>query len=135
MLWKREIPDWFNHLFPLKAGPAYMPRRLVAVDDVVYVSGGVGHEMLALDAATGRELRAYEGTATAVDLIVSQGVVFAAIDPECERFDYKQEHANCWTESSRANKHWVGRGKLAGSRPSARTRAKSCGKKSCRRRR
>jgi len=106
ILWKREIPDWFNHMFPLKSGPAYMPRRLVAVGDVVYVSGGIGHKLLALDAATGREVRAYDDTVTTVDLIVSDGVVFAVVDPNAKAVDYKQEDANCWTEMNRANKRW-----------------------------
>jgi len=106
ILWKHELPDWFNHLFPLKAGPAYMPRRLVAVGDVVYVSGGIGHKMLAFDAATGRQLRAYDGTATTVDLIVSDGVLFAVVDPSRDMVDYKQESAHCWTESGRANRRW-----------------------------
>jgi len=106
ILWQREIPDWFNHLFPLKAGPAYMPRRLVAVGDRVYVSGGVGHDMLALDAATGEVVHQYRGTATAVDMILSQSVLFVVVDPKAKTNDYKQENANCWTESGRANKRW-----------------------------
>jgi len=106
ILWKRELPDWFNHLFPLKSGPAYMPRRLAAVDEVVYVSGGIGHKLLALDAATGKELHAYDGTATTVDLIVSEGVVFAVVDPDRKMVDYKQENPHCWTEMTRANKQW-----------------------------
>ncbi|MHC4250378.1 MAG: outer membrane protein assembly factor BamB family protein [Planctomycetota bacterium] len=106
ILWRREIPDWFNHLFPLKAGPAYMPRRLVAVDDTVYVSGGMGRPMLALDAATGEVVREYDGTATTVDIILSDGVLFVVVDPERKLNDYKQESAHCWTESGRANKRW-----------------------------
>ncbi len=106
VLWKRDLPGWFNHLFPLKAGPAYMPRRLVAVDEVVYVSGGIGHRLLALDAASGQVLREYGGTVTTVDLIVSDGVIFPVVDPGRKMNDYKQESAHCWTESGRANKRW-----------------------------
>ncbi|MHC5054173.1 MAG: outer membrane protein assembly factor BamB family protein, partial [Planctomycetota bacterium] len=106
LLWRREIPDWFNHLFPLKAGPAFMPRRLVAVDETVYVSGGMGHPMLGIDAATGKTLREYAGTTTTVDIILSEGVLFVVVDPDRKLNDYRQESAHCWTESGRANKRW-----------------------------
>ena len=33
ILWKRGIPLWQTHLWPLKAGPATIPRRLVAVGE------------------------------------------------------------------------------------------------------
>jgi outer membrane protein assembly factor BamB len=106
VLWKRKLPDWFNHLFPLKAGPAYMPRKLVAVGEVVYVASGVGRPLLALDAATGKVLDEYDATQTTVDLIVSDGVIFAVVDPDRKRNDYKQESPHCWNESRRANEQW-----------------------------
>ncbi len=105
-LWKRDLPRWFNHLYPLKSGPAYMPRRLVAVGDTVYVSPGVGHGLLALDAATGKVLRQYDDTTTTVDIIVSDGVVFAVVDPDRKWVDYKQENAFCWGERDRASTRW-----------------------------
>ncbi|NQT37707.1 MAG: PQQ-binding-like beta-propeller repeat protein [Planctomycetes bacterium] len=106
ILWRREIPNWFNHLFPLKAGPATMPRRLVAVDQTVYVSGGLGNPLLALDAATGQVVHEYKDTATTVDIILSDGVLFVVVEPDRKPVDYKQESAHCWTESSRANRTW-----------------------------
>ncbi len=111
ILWRREIPDWYNHLYPLKSGPGYMPRRLVAVDETVYVSGGIGHKLLALDAATGKELRAYDGTATTVDLVVSKGVIFAVVDPDHKKVDYNQQNDNCWNERDRASTLWAWKGK------------------------
>ncbi|MHC4502948.1 MAG: outer membrane protein assembly factor BamB family protein [Planctomycetota bacterium] len=110
ILWKREIPDWFNHLYPLKSGPGYMPRRLVAVGEVVYVSGGIGHKLLALDAATGKVLREYAGTATTVDLIVSGGVIFAVVDSDRKKVDYNQQNDNCWREQGRASGIWAWKG-------------------------
>ena len=103
ILWQRQIPDWFNHLYPLKSGPAYMPRRLVAVGSVVYVSGGVGHPLLALDAATGKVVHEYPGTTTTTELLVSEGVVFAVVDPDRKLFDYNQQNDNCWSERDRAS--------------------------------
>ena len=107
ILWQREIPDWFNHLYPLKSGPAYMPRRLVAVGSVVYVSGGVGHPLLALDAATGKTLHEYADTTTTIELIVSEGVIFALVDPDRKLFDYNQQDDNCWKERDRASGLWA----------------------------
>lgn len=103
VLWKRELPGWFNHLYPLKSGPAYMPRRLVAVGDTVYVAPGAGKNVLALDAATGELRREYENTATTTELICSNGVVFPVVDPDRQMVDYKQEHPNCWRERDRAS--------------------------------
>ena len=36
ILWKRDIPQWWPHLWPLKSGPSNLPRRLVAMGDEVY---------------------------------------------------------------------------------------------------
>ena len=42
---------------------------------------GVGQNLLCLDAATGKVLRTYDDTATTFELIVSDGVIFAASTP------------------------------------------------------
>ncbi|UCE48734.1 MAG: hypothetical protein JSW47_01030 [Phycisphaerales bacterium] len=41
VLWEKPIESWFNHLWPLKDGPAQPPRRLVATGDSVYVTLGL----------------------------------------------------------------------------------------------
>ncbi len=104
--WKRPLPNWHNHLYPLKSGPGWLPRRLVAIDDKVYIAPGTGEDLLCLDAATGKILRQYENTASTFELIVSSGVIFAAVNPAEEPCDYKQENANCWKERDRANLRW-----------------------------
>ena len=106
VLWKRPLHDWFNHLFPLKSGPGWIPRRLVAVKDRVYLAPGIGQDLLCLDAATGKVLRKYGDTASTFELIVSDGVIFAAVDPDRKPCDYRQEHPNCWRERGRASKRW-----------------------------
>ena len=106
VLWKRPLRDWFNALYPLKSGPVWLCRRLVAVGDSVYIAPGVGQDMLCLDAATGKVVRTYKDTANTFELIVSDGVIFAAVDPEGKPVDYRQENANCWTERARASKRW-----------------------------
>jgi outer membrane protein assembly factor BamB len=106
VLWKRRLHNWFNSLYPLKSGPGWLPRRLVAVKDRVYVVAGMGQDLLCLDAVTGKTVRTYADTATTFELIVSDGVVFAAVDPDRKPNDYNQQHANCWKERDRANRLW-----------------------------
>jgi len=106
VLWKRPLRDWWNPLFPLKSGPGWLPRRLVAVGDRVYLAPGVGQNLLCLDAATGKVVCEYDQTATTFGLVVSDGVVFAEVDPQRKLCDYKQEHANCWRERDRASRRW-----------------------------
>ena len=106
VLWKRPLRDWCNSLYPLKSGPGWLPRRLVAVGDRVYIAPGTGQELLCLDAATGKVVRKYEAAIDAFELIVSDGVIFAAVDPDAKPVDYRQENANCWAERSRASRRW-----------------------------
>lgn len=106
VLWKRPLHNWGNALFPLKSGPGWLPRRLVAVKDRVYVAPGNGQNLLCLDAASGDVVCEYENTASTFELIVSEGVVLAAVYPSLKPCDYKQEDANCWKERDRASKRW-----------------------------
>ncbi len=77
ILWKRDIPQWHNHLHGLKSGPAELPKRLVAAGGRVYVTLGIKAPVSALDAATGATLRELEGTAGASQIIVRDGVLYA----------------------------------------------------------
>ena len=106
VLWKRPLPGWWNALYPLKSGPGWLPRRLVAVKDRVYVAPGAGKDAICLDAVTGKLLQTYADTASTFELIVSDGVLFAVVDPDRKPCDYNQQHPNCWKERDRANKKW-----------------------------
>jgi len=106
VLWKRPLHDWFNSLFPLKSGPGWMPRRLVAMKDRVYLAPGIGQDLLCLDAVTGKVLCRYDETASTFELIVSEGVVFAAVDTDRKPCDYNQQHPDCWKERARASTRW-----------------------------
>ncbi len=105
VLWKKELPGWFNHLFPLKSGPAVSPRRLVASRETVYVAPGVGRPLTALDAATGEVRRTYPAESPA-DLVLSEGVLFILIDLQPRKCDYRQENSHCWSEAARARRGW-----------------------------
>ncbi|MHC4116602.1 MAG: outer membrane protein assembly factor BamB family protein [Planctomycetota bacterium] len=106
VLWKRPLHNWWNALYPLKSGPSWLPRRLVAVGDRVYIAPGVGQDLLCLDAATGKTVCTYPDSASTFELIVSDGVVFAAVDPDRVPVDYNQQNADCWKERDRASILW-----------------------------
>ena len=76
ILWKRAIPTWHNHLWPLKSGPTQLARRLVATGDRVYVTLGFAAPLTALDAATGRTIRTYDQSKSTEEVIVSDGDLF-----------------------------------------------------------
>jgi outer membrane protein assembly factor BamB len=76
ILWKRDIEKWTSRLYGYKSGPMQMSRRLVAVDDRVYASLGIGAPVSVLDAATGRTLRTLDHTGGCEELIFFEGVLF-----------------------------------------------------------
>ena len=78
VLWKRPLADWHNHLWPCKAGPAQLPRRLVAVGDSVFVTLGLNSPVTRLDAATGATLRTYPQTLATDEILVSDGLLLGA---------------------------------------------------------
>jgi len=80
ILWKRAMGRWHTHLWPLKSGPAQLPRRLVADGDRVYVTLSIDGPLTALDAATGRTIRSYAETKATEEVVYSNGVLFALVD-------------------------------------------------------
>ncbi len=68
-LWRREMGKWEWHLHLFRAGPAHLPRRLVAVDDRVYVTLSLGGPVEMLDAATGKTLKTFDDTEGADEII------------------------------------------------------------------
>lgn len=79
LLWERQIGDWEGHLRRFRSGPTELQRRLVAVDDTVYVTLAYGEPVTALDAATGKTVRTYAGTEGALEIVVSDGVMYTVI--------------------------------------------------------
>ena len=102
ILWKREIPEWFTHLWPLKAGPSALPRRLVAVGDRVYVTLGLRAPVVALDAATGKTVRTYAGTGGTEEILWSDKTLFLKVTEGLTPLVFKPADEHCWTESARA---------------------------------
>lgn len=60
VLWKRDIPNWQSHMWPLKSGPTQLSRRLVSSDNQVFVTLGFDAPATALDAKSGETLVTYE---------------------------------------------------------------------------
>lgn len=79
VLWKRDIENWQSHLWPLKSGPTQLSRRLVSTDDKVFVTLGYNAPLTALDAATGKTLRTYEGSDATEEIIHTDGTLFVVV--------------------------------------------------------
>ena len=75
-LWRRPIGPWEGHLRGFRSGPAEVARRLVAVNDRVYVTLGYGEPVTALDAATGKTVRTYEETENTLEIVCAEGLLF-----------------------------------------------------------
>ncbi len=95
LLWKRPIEKWHEHMYPLKSGPALLPRRLVAVGDQIYVTMSIDGPLSALDAATGKTLRTYDGTAATEEILFADDVLFLVVaDSKSLRSDPKKLFAS-----------------------------------------
>jgi len=94
LLWKCPIPQWGSEEFSgtpdsgegvASVGRFTMPsnigKRLVAVDDTVYVTLGAAAPVTALDAATGDEKRVYPDTANADEILCDDGRLIVSINP------------------------------------------------------
>ena len=105
VLWKRDISLWYTHLYPLKSGPAFLPRRLVAVGQEVYVTLGLDGPLVALDAATGETIRTYPNTAAAEEAVWSDGTLFVLVNKAPATPDrYTWNNPVCWQEDNRVDK-------------------------------
>ena len=93
ILWKHPIPEWHTRLWPLKSGPAQLPRRLVATGAVVFTTLGIDVPVTALDAATGDVVRTYEQTKGTEELLVSDGVLFVVANPALDTEKYRDARA------------------------------------------
>ncbi|GAB6165588.1 hypothetical protein JCM19992_15880 [Thermostilla marina] len=79
VLWKKPIDKWAPHLWPLKNGPANLPRRLVAQGDRVFVTLSFDGPVSMLDAATGKTVRTYADTEGAEEILLRDGVLYLVI--------------------------------------------------------
>ena len=79
VLWQRQFPDWHPMNLYIKHLTAQIMRRLAVIGDTVYCTPGYSAPITAFDAATGKELKLYDGTEQTQELIYEQGVIYAVI--------------------------------------------------------
>ncbi len=107
VLWKRDIPEWQPHLWPLKSGPTQLSRRLVSSDNAVFVTLGYNAPLTALDAATGKVLRTYEGSDATEEIIHTGGLLFLVVRKgKAELEDYAPLHGRVGDQARSRNFFW-----------------------------
>lgn len=79
VLWKRDIPDWQNHLWPLKSGPTQLSRRLVADGNEVLVTLGYDAPISCIDGATGETVRSYADSEGTEEILKVGTLLFAVV--------------------------------------------------------
>ena len=85
VLWKRPVGTWEGQLRGFRSGPSEIARRLIAIDDRVFVTLGYGRPVTALDAATGKMLKTYKGTDNTLEILCDEGLLFlVAGDPTAQ---------------------------------------------------
>ncbi len=100
LLWDRSIPDWYPHLWPLKSGPAWLPRRLVADGDFVYVTLGLHAEASQLDAVTGKTVQTYSATKGTSEILFDDGLLLVTVDASPPRTEYALGDAGFGTQAA-----------------------------------
>ena len=106
VLWKRALKDWHPNNWPLKSGPGQFPRRLVAVGDRVFVTFGQTEPLTALDAVTGKTIRAYGGTKATEEVIFADGVLYLLVNPNRKPVTYRAAGTS-YKEIGRASSAWA----------------------------
>jgi len=78
-LWQRSFPNWHPVNIHTKDTPVQLQRRLAAIGDVVYCTPGYSAPVTALDAATGKVLKTYDGTQRTTEFVFDRGVLYVVI--------------------------------------------------------
>lgn len=108
VLWKKPVHKWQDHMFPMKSGPAYLPRRLVATGDHVYVTLGIDAPLSELDAVTGKVLRTFPDTGETSEIILSDNTLFLVVGrPEKTRKNFTSTTTYVWDRAEEARTQWA----------------------------
>lgn len=78
LLWELPIDQWQSTRTGFRSGPVQLPRRLVAIEDRVYVALNDGDPLLCLDAATGQTITTYQGTKGVDEILYQDGTLYLA---------------------------------------------------------
>jgi len=79
LLWQRPIRTWFPHIVNWGQTPRHLQRRLVAVGNRVYVTLGLHAPLSAVDAATGKPIRAYDRTRGTEEVLCHNGILLVLV--------------------------------------------------------
>jgi len=92
VLWSKPLSVWQPYFVKDRNSyPADLHRRLVAVDETVFVTLSIHGPVSALDAATGDLLQTYAGTEKTEDIIYEDGVLYLSINTgDVEKIDRLQ---------------------------------------------
>ncbi|MBW2075393.1 MAG: PQQ-binding-like beta-propeller repeat protein [Deltaproteobacteria bacterium] len=108
VLWKRALPSWHTHIWPLKSGPAQVQRRLVADDDSVYLPLGAGEALSRLSAATGKTIQTLADTEGVEEILISNGVLFLLVgDTIVEQQKFNLTTTKVWGAASNATSQFA----------------------------
>jgi len=85
LLWKRPMPQWGWQQWSAKwegrfNQPTQLAKRLVAIDDTVYVTLGFNAPLTAIDAATGRIIKTYDGTTGTDEILYHEGRLILSVN-------------------------------------------------------
>jgi outer membrane protein assembly factor BamB len=101
LLWRIPIQRYQDHMWPLKNGPAQLPRRLVAEGDRVYVTLDINGPLSAVEAATGKILYSCKPSTGTEEVILSDGVLFLLVNPKRLQGDPPEPVASSMAGSGR----------------------------------
>jgi len=91
-LWTREIKRWESVTVYIKCLPVQQQRRMVATEDVLYCTPVLEGPLAALDAATGKTLKTYNGISPVQEVAYDQGILFANVGDRFNAGAYNQTH-------------------------------------------
>ena len=80
-LWRRPLSSWQTYYVKDRNSyPADVHRRLVAVEDLVFVTLDIHGPVSALDPATGEVVRTYAGTEKTEDIVYEDGMLYLSMN-------------------------------------------------------
>jgi len=90
LLWKQPLAEWGWSQWCAEwkgrfSAPPHLPKRLVAAGQRVYATLNFNSCLTALDAATGKVLRVYEGTENTDEILYRDGLLILSVNHEARK--------------------------------------------------
>jgi len=103
-LWALDYPQWEQVTVYIKNYHTQMQRRLVAIGDTVYCTPGLTAGVTALDAATGKTVRQYEGTEGTKEFVYHEDRLYIVVGDRMSFDSYRGAAAKAATKRRRGQK-------------------------------